>query len=359
MRKTQMALAAVALVASAGVMAQESGVKISGRFDIGYMSGSGSADLNGASAHGSTDNGTSIATTTWSRAANGTLGKALNTGLLAPNFLNFSGSEDLGNGMKASFMLSSIINSAGFNSGTIGTAQSWVGLSGDFGGIKLGQTVDSFWGNGVANFDVSGGSNIGSAVSAVFAHNASGVFHDRSIQITAPSMGGINAAATYIVQDGSSATGATSTKAGDYSVAGSADIGSIKVGAGYSHRGALNNTSSFLGAGTDLGFAKVNVLYLSSSDVGTANLKASTSGVNAEIPVVGALTARVGYYNTSGTNTTINGTTTVVTGLYALSPRTTAFANWEQASGKVTLGTGNGGYGTAGSITTLGVAHSF
>jgi hypothetical protein len=63
--------------------------------------------------------------------------------------------------------------------------------------------------------------------------------------------------------------------------------------------------------------------------------------------------------NTSGTNTTINGTTTVLTGLYALSPRTTAFANWEQASGKVTLGTGNGGYGTAGSITTLGVAHSF
>jgi hypothetical protein len=353
-----MALAAVALVASTGVMAQESGVKISGRFDIGYMSGSGSADLNGASAHGSTDNGTSIATTTWSRAANGTLGKALNTGLLAPNFLNFSGSEDLGNGMKASFMLSSIINSAGFNSGTIGTAQSWVGLSGDFGGIKLGQTVDSFAGT-YLSFDVTAGSNIGSSVSALFAHNASGVFHDRSIQITAPSMGGVNAAATYIVQDGSSATGATTTKSGDYSVAGSADIGSIKVGAGYSHRGALNNTSTFLGAGTDLGFAKVNVLYLSSGDVGTANLKANTSGINAEIPVAGALSARVGYYNTSGTNTTINGTTTVVTGLYALSPRTTAFANWEQASGKVALGGGNGGYGTAGSITTLGVAHSF
>ena len=290
----------------------------------------------------------------------GTLGKALNTGLLAPNFLNFSGSEDLGNGMKASFMVSSIINSAGFNTGSIGTAQSYVGLSGDFGGIKLGQTVDSFWGNGVANFDVSGGSNIGSAVSSVFAHGASGVFHDRSIQYTAPSIGGINAAATYIVQDGSSALGtAGTTKAGDYSVAGTTDIGAVKIGAGYSKGGALGNTSSFLGAGTDLGFAKVNVLYLSSSDVGTADLKATTSGINAEIPVAGALTARVGYYNTSGTNTTINGTTTVVTGLYALSPKTSVFANWEQASGNVKLGGGNGGYGTAGSATTIGVATSF
>jgi hypothetical protein len=234
-------------------------------------------------------------------------------------------------------------------------------VSGDFGGIKLGQTVDSFAGT-YLSFDVSGGSNIGSSVSALFAHGASGVFHDRSIQISAPSFSGVNVAATYIVQDGTTAltTGsAGGSKAGDYSVAGSADIGSIKVGAGYSHAGALNNTSTFLGAGTDLGFAKVNVLYLSSGDVGTANLKANTSGINAEIPVAGALSARVGYYNTSGTNTTINGTTTVVTGLYALSPRTTAFANWEQASGKVVLGGGNGGYGTAGSIATLGVAHSF
>ena len=336
MKKTQMALAAVALVASTAAMAD--GVTVSGRFDIGYMSGSGSADLNGSTA--------------------GTLGKALNTGLLAPNFLNFSGSEDLGNGMKASFMVSSIINSAGFNTGTIGTAQSYVGLSGDMGGIKLGQTVDSFAGT-YLGFDVSGGSNIGSAVSALFAHGASGVFHDRSIQVTAPSVAGVNVAATYIVQDGSSALGTGTTKSGDYSVAGSTDIGSIKVGAGYSRAGSLGNTSSFLGAGSDLGFAKVNVIYLSSSDVGSAGLKASTSGINAEIPVAGALSARVGYYNTSGTNTTINGTTTVVTGLYALSPKTSVFANWEQASGNVKLGGGNGGYGTAGSATTIGVATSF
>jgi len=340
MRKTQMALAAVALVASTAAMAD--GVTVSGRFDIGYMAGTGSADLGGKPTQ-----------------------KALNTGLLAPNFLNFSGNEDLGNGMKASFMVSSIINSAGFNTGTIGTAQSWVGLSGDMGGIKLGQTVDSFAGT-YLGFDVSGGSNIGSAVSSLFAHGASGVFHDRSIQVTAPSFSGVNVAATYIVQDGSSALGkADSTtagvanKAGDYSIAGSADIGSIKVGAGYSQRGSLDNTSTFLGAGTDLGFAKVNAIYLSSGDVGSAGLKANTAGVNAEIPVVGALTARVGYYDTSGTNTTINGTTTVVTGLYALSPKTSVFANWEQASGNVKLGGGNGGYGTSGSATTIGIATSF
>ncbi len=361
MRKTQMALAAVALVASTAAMAD--GVKVSGRFDLGYQSGTGNASIVGGKA-GMTDS------------------------LLAPNLLGFSGSEDLDGGLKADFNIVTTFTPATFTSfktaGFIFLQQN-VGLSGDFGGIRVGQQVDSFWGKGVANFDVTGGGNMGSAVSAVFMHGASGVFHDNAISYNTPSIGGLNAGATYIVNgnpnyyalnasgvststaDGGTARGSSVIDKGSYSVAGTYDIGSIKVGAGYSslkaRDGTTANNSTFLAAGTDLGFATVNVLYLSSSATkgfsATTAGKANTFGINSSIPLVGALTGVVGYYSTDGT--VINGSNTSVGVRYALSKRTTAFGNWEKATGNTILGIGQngGGQGTAGTITTVGIAHSF
>ncbi len=334
MRKTQMALAAVALVASTAAMAD---VTVSGRFDAGVQSGTGTADLNGADA--------------------GTLKRQLSgAGLLAPNQLNFSGSEDLGNGMKASFMVSTLLNG-----GLLGSPlflQQNVGLSGDFGSLKIGTQVDSFWGAGLANFDVTGGGNMGSAVTAVFMHGASGVFHNNTISYAAPSIGGVNLAGSYVVNDGSTARSTAAIKQGDYSVAGTADVGSVKLGGGYS---VVNtNKSYFLGAGSDLGFASVNIIYLTSDAVaGAAGAKAATTGVNGKVPLVGSLAATAGYYSTDGT--TINGTNTSVGLLYGLSKQTTVFGNYERATGNTKLGYGYSGtgQGTAGDIVTVGVAHSF
>lgn len=330
MKKTQVALAALALVASSAALAD---VTVSGRIDAGYQSGTGSADFDGSGAT-----------------------KALTGGLLAPNFLTFSGSEDIGNGMKALFVASSTFSSTGGLTG-LTFLQSHVGLSGDFGTIKVGQTVDSLAGT-VLGFDVTSGGNMGSAVTALFMHGASGVFHDNTIQYSTPSIGGLNAAATYIVADGSSARSTAALKSNDYSVGGSYDIGSVKLGAGYS---SLNtNKSYFLGAGTDLGFAKVNVLYLSSDAAqGTSGDKAATTGINTAIPLAGALTATAGYYSTNGS--AIDGTNTSVGLLYALSKRTTVFGNYEKATGNTKLGFGAvaDGQGTAGEIVTVGVAHSF
>jgi predicted porin len=245
-------------------------------------------------------------------------------------------------------------------------------LSGDFGGIRVGQQVDSFWGKGVANFDVTGGGNMGSAVSAVFMHGASGVFHDNAISYNTPSIGGLNAGATYIVNGTTDASGTARNSAvidkGSYSIAGTYDVGSIKVGAGYSSLkaadGTTGNTSTFVAAGTDLGVAVVNVLYMSSSktqgfDDGATAGKANTFGINSSIPLVGALTGVVGYYSTDGT--VINGSNTSAGVRYALSKRTTVFGNWEKATGNTILGIGQngGGQGLAGTITTVGIGHSF
>jgi predicted porin len=334
MRKTQFALAALALVASTAALAE--GVTISGRMDVGYQSGSGSADVDTAGAT-----------------------SALSGGLLAPNFLNFSGSEDLGNGMKAMFMSSSTFSSTG-GFGSLVSLQSYVGISGNFGTIKTGQTVDSFWGNGVANFDVTGGGNMGSAATTMFMHGASGIFHDNTMQYTLPTMGGLNGAATYVVNDGTSARSTAALKSGDYSIAATYDVNNIKVGAGYSSLDT--NKSYFIGAGTELGTVKVNLLYVSSDAAqGNAGAKANTTGINAAVPLIGALSATAGYYKTKGSASGVDGTDTSVGLLYSLSKRTTLFGNYEKATGNTILGFGqNGsGQGTAGDIFTAGVAHSF
>ncbi len=342
MKKTQVALAALALVASAAVMAD--GVSVSGRIDMGFQSGSGSADV-GANSGGSA-------------------GRGLTDSLLAPNLLNFTGSEDLGNGMKASFNVWTTFTPSNIGGGFVFLQQN-VGLSGDFGTIRVGQTVDSFWGNGLGNFDVTAGGNMGSVVTASFMHGASGVFHDNTIQYVAPSVSGVNAAVTYVLDTGSTARSSASLQRGSYSAAATTDVAGIKLGAGYSSN--LNadgdaNKSYFVGAGTDFGIAKVNAYYLSSNLAtglaGSAG-KANTMGVNASAPLVAGLIGTAGYFTTDGS--AINGTNTSVGVLYPLSKRTTLFGNYEKATDLTILGLGQGGagQGTAGSIFTLGVAHSF
>jgi predicted porin len=352
MRKTQVALAALALVASSAALAE--GVTVSGRFDVGYQTGSGSRDLDGAG-----------------------LKKGLKDSLLGPNQLNFSSSEDLGNGMKANFMLMTTFTPSTIGGGFVFLQQN-VGLSGDFGAVRAGQTVDSFWGNGVANFDVTGGGNMGSAVTAVFMHGASGVFHDNTVQYVSPSLNGLNVAATYVTNPGSTARGSAVLDEGSYSVAATYDVSNVKLGAGSSrtqNAASSNNHSYFVGAGTDFGIAKVNALFLSSGNTAgfssTATLaKAATWGLNSAIPLGNGLTAVAAYYSTSGD--VINGKNTSVGLQYALSKRTTLFTNVERASGATLLGLGQnggntaagsndvtGGQGSAGSIVTVGIGHSF
>jgi len=323
MKKTQMALAAVALVASTAVMAD---VTVSGRIDAGVQSGSSAA-----------------------------INRQLTGGLLAPNFLTFSGSEDLDGGTKAIWTYSTTFSSTGF--GGVTNLQSYVGLSGDFGTLKLGQQVDAMAG-GILGFDVTSGGNMGSTATMMFMHGASGIFHENTIGYSAPSIAGVNVSGSYVVNNGAGARSTTALKQGDYSVFASADAGMVKLGAGASE---LNQNKSWvIAAGSDLGFANVNILYLDSTRAaGIANAKAATTGVNGKVPLTGGLAATLGYYSTSGS--AIDGSNTSVGLLYSLSKQTTVFGNFERATGKTLLGYGaaGAGQGTTGEILTVGVAHSF
>jgi predicted porin len=347
MKKTQMALAAVALVASTAAMAAD--VTVSGRLDYGYAS----------------DNSSTSSQT------------GLQGGLLAPNFFNVGGSEDLGGGLKASFNWSNIIVGSG-----IANAQSWVGVDGEMGGIKLGKVVDSFWGSGVANFDVTGGQNIGSAVSPVIQFGASNIFQAGAVQANA-NVAGVSIGATYVANNSGETVGLAQATAGgctigvacysghsaakgDYSIAATTDLGPVKIGAGGSRLStsaadaaatdATAKTHWFAGLGTTIGGVTANGLYMKLNTT-------TVAGVNGSIPVTDAVTAHAAYYNYSDATTAANGgSMTVIGGKYALSKRTSAFGNYQTVSGGAAAMVGQPGGAaslTARSIFILGVAHSF
>lgn len=184
MKKTQVALAALALVASTAALAD--GVTISGQIDLGVMH--------------------------TSKSVNGAGGTFMEQGaLLDHSSVNISGSEDLGGGMKAFTTLELGFSANGFadnggganntttNSGSLFNRQAFVGVSGDFGSVAFGRQlspfilsqaltnfgVGSFWVNRLAVGNAGGGfSSTGTGL------NASGFFPANGISFTSPSIGG-------------------------------------------------------------------------------------------------------------------------------------------------------------------------
>jgi predicted porin len=99
--------------------------------------------------------------------------------------VTFSGSEDLGGGLKASFLVENDFVSTG-SAGIVGGGQQYLGLEGGFGSIKLGAA-------NTPSLSVSGRSPFGTKIGSGFG-GVQGLKHvreDGSIVYTSPSMGGL------------------------------------------------------------------------------------------------------------------------------------------------------------------------
>jgi len=335
MKKTQVALAALALVASSAALAD--GVTISGGIDIGMQ-----------------------------HSTNG--GSKMGSGLLGINVINVAASEDLGGGLKADlfaqhrFEAHTGSNTYGINVDNAYTTfwnQSYVGLSGDFGSVKIGRQIESY-SLGIFTFDVTGGMNMGSTVTTfVGGQSTTGVFQDNTIRYSSPSISGLTLDASYVTQD-SAACAARACAKGDNGITLTYANGPLTLGAGQSKSKAIDAgvTGKFGGVGYDMGFMKANLIYQSATDRG------SSTGFNAAVPITGPLTLWAGFYRIKqGDNGGYDGNSTSITGVYALSARTKVFANFQTTTGSVPINVGTSSYGADGSAgsraTTLGVAHSF
>ena len=364
MKKTQVALAALALVASTAAMAE---VKIYGTLDA-------------AVARSNNNVGTYFdGTGSWT----------------APSHLGLRGSEDLGNGLKANWNLETGVSlnngaatSGGYGgatantngAGALFTRVATVGLSGEFGSLNLGQQLSPFIvtnavgtaGNGA--FFVNrmlmvgfGGAAAANAANTNFPYD--GFFVPNSVLYTSPAIAGwtLNAMTTTKngAKDGAMPQAAVETD--QYTaVTVNGALGPVAVNLGYQSRKNVNSGYSISASMPLTSDLTVYGNYLNNDETKTAGIgtgeKIGSTSISLAYKVSPALTANLQYAR----NDQSNAQTLTSIGLqYALSKQTFTYASWgkgtngAQASfadrGRTTF-TGDGADTTN---VAVGVAHSF
>ena len=203
----------------------------------------------------------------------------LNSGGVNGSRWGLKGSEDLGGGLSANFDFQAGFNmDNGAGSSTTATAfsrQSWVGLSGGFGAVRLGRTTTAY-------DDVSGASN--AALDSVLAPMGS-VFKstgytgrpNNTIYYQAPSMSGFSGALSYSLgEDKTAAADASSTTSLNLTYAG----GPLGVQLGYQTEKPANpvvvgfaETKKFtrLGATYAFGPATLKATYGRAQNIGNVS----------------------------------------------------------------------------------------
>ena len=339
--------------------------------------------------------------------------KAVNkvdSGLLRTSRIGFKGTEDLGNGLKALFVLEYRLNvdsnqgiggsytsdAAGVQGGTSGMArEQYLGLAGDFGTFKAGRmnTTAFKWGIkyvtlGASIFDVTGDNSMW----AGSRNNPLGDIRvSNALGYTSPSWGGFSFDVNYARPIETAATGTghlDMTQLGIYF-----DRGPLSVGAVYDRvkgngsasltlaslafaRGAgfpasttaltyddLDAKSTNVGASYDFGVFKLKATY--QNDKFNTLARNTVWGVGVEVPVLTKGTVHAVYSGTS-IKTLSNADAQAVSLAYthALSKQTTAYVGYTwrgnddaARSGIWALSPTNGGSNV--SLFAAGLTHMF
>ncbi len=212
MKKSLIALAALATVATAAQA--QSSVEVYGVMDLGVGSISGvAADYTRTTAPSASGNGTAAA---YSGTAAGSATKTvtgLQNGGLSTSRIGFRGTEDLGGGLKAGFVLEAeILADTGSQKSTadaLFARESSLSLSGNAGSVKLGRFNTFSYGEG-AKFDSMGGNNIGGYI-------ASGKYGyvrlENAVQYISPAMNGVKVGVQTGTRTGSATYPGTSVTA--------------------------------------------------------------------------------------------------------------------------------------------------
>lgn len=325
MKKTLIALAALASTAAFA----QSTVTLSGNVDVGVINPIGAEK------------------TRIDQSANGA------------NQIVFSGSEDLGGGLKANFRLAQRFSpESGRNDGTANgrptfQGESTVGLSGGFGSVKIGRALTALQGS-VAGTDPWGTLQQGStyvlpngySTDASQADGA-GLVRTDAITYSSPNFSGFTAAVSY-GPAASQASGTVINAAKSLtSLWLSYAAGPVMVGGGTEQNRTGDRVTAILGT-YDLGVAKLGGGYavVNPVAVGAADIKNYNLMVTAP---VGAFLLKAGYARSKPDNAAAT-IKKVGIGLdYALSKRTTIYTSYGRNNA---LATDKSGY-------DVGIRHTF
>lgn len=194
------------------------------------------------------------------------------------------GSEDLGSGLKGIFNLDyrGRADTGAQATSTFWQGQSWVGLDGGFGTIKLGRQFTPLHAV-IEQGDMTGQS---------WYHSSDGLAGyaarvNNSISYATPSLGGFTLVAAYAAGEAEGATGENANKVGDTLAIGALGAwGAFNFGVGYQtvDRGEINNQDSLnqLGASvsTKLGAFGAGLAYAQSEDKPVSGQSSKTKGLN-------------------------------------------------------------------------------
>ena len=281
----------------------------------------------------------------------------------------FKGSEDLGGGLKASFVME-----LGYETsdaiGGMNNRQSFVGLEGGFGSVNIGRQYSNIFLAACGN-DVSGCANMAGVTYLTATDNSQDVRRANAISYNLPSLvPGLNiqVGKSY----GEATTSATSTNAGNgtfYTLGYSTGPIAATLASesrenegmfgGYANAQGASLTAkrktTVTGLSYDAGMAKL--FYTNTkATIGTGVTKYSMTGI-----VVPMGAASIGYQAGTGETKSIASTTTsklkgsLVNFNYSLSKRTTAYVKQGSQSETTAAGANTGKVRT----TAVGIAHNF
>ena len=313
---------------------------------------------------------------------------AVNSGGLSSSRWGLKGSEDLGGGLKANFVLEQGYSiddgTAGTHAGNLGniagavkssgafSRETSVGLSGGFGkvdlGGRLGTAYDAIQGstNNLWNSNMASGTN-DTQKRGIVAYNSR---FDNSIRYQSPSFGGVTAALQVGLGENKAANAnATSLTSMNIMYA----AGPLTVGYGYQQEkfqtlaapvapatvglpnGVISTKYNLIGAAYDFGVAKLVGSYGTAK---TATMKDKEFQFGVDMPVGSAARVGFGYSKTTGDT---NGVTTTkasgfaLAGTDSLSKRTDLYAAYSKDEADNNAGTDTQDNSKFG----VGVRHKF
>lgn len=256
----------------------------------------------------------------------------MTSGGVSGSRLGFKGTEDLGGGLKANFLLEEGIDltsgaAAGFN------RQAYVGVSGGFGEVKLGNVYTAY-------DDISGVTNPGfdsklSVENSIWASTGYISNPGSNIYYASPSFGGFSGAVSYALDGSKQDVTAFHVKY---------EGGPIYVGLAYqddADRGGDKFTR--LNGSYDLGVAKLLAGYGK-----VKNADVTEYSIGADVPVAANLTLSGGYASSKNNVSGVRASGFNIVAAYSLSKRTTVYGGY--------LDTKNGG---VDSRFGAGIKHTF
>jgi predicted porin len=202
--------------------------------------------------------------------------------------LGFKGVEDLGGGLKAEFLLEHRFNSdngATTNPGAFWAGDSYVGLSGGFGSIKMGRLTSAAY-YATADYISYHNHDTGTSEDKLYTYLGQ---NSNTIAYTTPSFGGLTAEGSISAGEGKGRGLKVAGLALNYS------LGALGLGFGYEKTDGDKDTQYAIRANYDIGALTLGGYYQKSEDKGAGGLGNRTAYRFSAMYAMGALELHGNY----------------------------------------------------------------